>query len=752
MDKLFNSISLRYKQAVIITPSTTASGIAEKASARAVLGMLAELAAVGYTLDKPVMDILKTFNDIELNEFHYNVLTTIKGMIGDDVLHKPLFKNFPYDVPDETYLLRRIIGFVENYYSVGLDKAGEPLSCGHVIDPALFDIEKFGACPICQQQVDGLEEGVERPDLKDKIALKVISLACKQDVVQLFQNLLNAKSSISAEDSCVIDDLIGNDASIAAYIPDVIPIKENMAIAVASLFVHLDDAENEIAHFTKTATDVLRVAVALCGGDVSLAQRTKFKLNNSQRRLVMGLLDGIKNPEEDMLAHRMRWIRLGEVLHIGQKAKKYPNAFRAFNVLRNHPETISTFSSQVENLVAIITAEGKRKDKLPTTELQEFENELLRLLQKRAGLFARRLDWMLRTFTDATPVVNIFDVLIEELPTPMLLTISDHLKLRPFEDSDTKRYFMPKGSIAKIKAMEDTRETIDVEVVEHIQGEIRDELLLRFGKLERLGKVYINPMLAGIPVPLAQRSASKSLYSLPRGSHIQLPEKKAARMFLYWKQNEESGRVDVDLSAISFDANWNYKNHISYTNLEDIGGHHSGDVQSAPNGASEFIDLDIATARKNGVRYVVMNIISYCGQHFDRFECFGGVMGRDFVDSGQVYEPTTVEHKFEVDGEARFNLPFIFDLHTNSMIWCDIALTAHPRCNVEQKSGNIVDMAKAIQSMVTMYKPNLFNLLAMHAEARGSSISTEREEGVEYDTEFDMDMATAIDDILANYL
>jgi len=747
VDKLFNSISLRYKQAVIISPSAAA----EKTSARVVLGMLAELAAVGYTLDKPVMDILKTFSDAELNEFHDEVLTIIKGMIGDNVVHKPLFKNFPYDIPDETYLLRRIIGFVENYLSVADGEAGTPLSCGHVINPELFDIEKFGACPICQRQVDELDEGVERPKLTDKVALKVIGLACKQDVVQLFQNLLNAKSSISAEDSRVIDDLIGNDASIAAYIPNVIPIKENMAIAVASLFVHLDDAENEIAHFTKTATDVLRVAVVLSGGDVSLAQKTKFKLNNSQRRLIMSLLDGIKNPEEDMMTHRMRWIRLGEVLHIGQKAKKYPNAARAFNILRNHPEKISTFNSQVEKLIEIINTEHKAEEKIPSIELAEFENSLILLLEKRPGMFARRLDWMLRTYLNVEAVVNTFNSLIEELPTPMLLTISEHLKLRPFEDSEVKRYFMPKGSIAKIQAMEDTRETIDADIVDKIQAEIRDELLLRFVKLEDLGKVYINPQLAGIPVPLAQRNASKSLVTVPRGSHIPLTKSAAARMFIYWKENSDSGRVDVDLSAMSFDNGWNYKNHVSYSNLNDIGGHHSGDIQSAPNGASEFLDLDIATARKNGVRYVVMNVISYCGQHFDKFECFAGVMGRDNVNSGEVYEPKTVEHKFDIDGAARYNIPFIFDLYNNSMIWCDIALTSHPRCNVEHVSGNLVDMAKAIQTML-LYKPNLFDLFNLHAEARGSSIDTERKENVEYDTEFDMDMMINIDEILAKYL
>ena len=87
----------------------------------------------------------------------------------------------------------------------------------------------------------------------------------------------------------------------------------------------------------------------------------------------------------------------------------------------------------------------------------------------------------------------------------------------------------------------------------------------------------------------------------------------------------------------------------------------------------------------------------------------------------------------------------------NEIIWTDLAMTSRAHSYVEGQSGNIVSMSKAIQSMVDD-KPNMFDLLMLHAEARATSVDTERQEGKEYDVVFDIDMATDVDEILANWL
>jgi len=733
MNKLHNKIALRYKQSVIIENSTG------KIPAIYTRGLMLDISQLGYTLDVETIRALRTLTETEFKDFHKMLVTNLKEMVGANVKYTALFKNFPEDIPnDEEYLVKRVIGFITNMYDIVPDDIAA-LSCGHVIDTRLFNIDEFGVCPICQHQVDELhDDESDRPALKDLTPLKIISLKEKYTITKLFSNLIASKTSISKEDHQVIIDLVEQDALMLVYIPDLIPLKENKAIIISLCIKFMDNPTAILSKHIKTATDVLRLAVQLNGGDVSLKENTKIKLNNKMRRLIMQLLDNVNRPEEDMLRYRMRWIRLAEVLHIGKYKGKYPNAAAACDKLRNDEKTIETFNKKVERSILSITDGDKVAEKA-----------LIDLLATRPGEFARRMDYMLREFSDGILVINMFKGIICDMPTPMLMTLSSHFKYRSINGES--RYFMPKGSMAKMQVIEDNRKVIDQKFINVITKSISNELVTRFSTLDTLGKVYINPELKNYLVPMVKRNTSKSLVTIARGSHVPLMENKIVRMFLYWKENSDVGRVDVDLSAILYSDDWEYKEHVSYTQLTAIGGKHSGDITSAPNGASEFIDIDVDTARGNGIRYVVMTLISYNGQNYSDFECFAGIMGRDSVGSGKKFEAKTVKNKFDLSGECKYNIPIIFDLVKNEMIWCDIALTSPARNRVGKDSNIVVDMAKSVESMIDD-KPNMFDLLLHHANARGESVTTEREEGEKYDTEFDVDMASDIDDILANWL
>lgn len=732
MNELHNAITLRYRQSIVVEKSTGTIPAVQ------IRGLLLDISQLGYTLDGETVRAIRTLNEVNFKKLHNILIWNLKEMVGANVKYTALFKNFPDDIPDDTdYLVKRIVGFIANAYGCVPDDV-MPLSCGHIIDKRLFNPDDFGVCPICQMQVDELDDDEsDRPPLEDITPLKVIRLADSMTVLEIFQNLLSAKSSLSEEDRKLIEALVVEDVTVLLNVPAIVPMKENVALIAGLCIEYMDEPSDVLLDHIKTATDVLRLAVQLVGGDVSLKEPCKIKLSNKNRRLIMTLLDNVKNPEEDMLRYRMRWIRLAEVLHIGKYAKRYQNAFAACNTLRNEPELIETFNSEVEQRVYNINHNATMQDQL----------ELLALLVKRPGEFARRLDWMLRTFKNPKTVVDTFKTLVSDLQTPMLLVVSAHMNYRSV--TGEIRYFLPKGSLAKMQVVEDERDAINQKYVSSITKTITNELLKRFSDKEDLGNVLIDDALKNCLVPLQQRSASKSLVTVARGSSLPLPKTKAARMFMWWKDGDS--RVDVDLSAISYDSNWGYKNHISFTNLSDIGGAHSGDIQSAPRGASEFIDIDIETARNNGVRYIVLNVISYTGQNFDTFECFAGVMGRDKVSSGKKFEAKTVVNKFDVAGASRYNIPLIFDLERNEMTWCDIALTSGRFSYVEGQSSNLIDMAKAIMAMKDE-RPNLYDLFLLHAEARADTIDHERVEGKEYDIEFSLDRATDVDDILANWV
>ena len=261
---------------------------------------------------------------------------------------------------------------------------------------------------------------------------------------------------------------------------------------------------------------------------------------------------------------------------------------------------------------------------------------------------------------------------------------------------------------------------IDHEICNRAVAICENALVEIYGSKESLGKVYIDESLKNYLVPFSQRSSSKALKTIVRGSKIDIPyDADTIRSFVYWKDSQ-LGRTDIDLSAVLYSNEWKYLEHISYTNLRShkYKAAHSGDITAAPEGASEFIDLDIASMKKYGVRYVVLSLNSFTFQPYvDLPECFMGWMTRQNPNSGEIYEPKTVQNKVDITADTTICLPMILDLYDYKIIWTDISLKAQPTWNnVENNQKGMVLMGKALTSLV---KPNLYDLFQLHTIARG---------------------------------
>jgi hypothetical protein len=148
---------------------------------------------------------------------------------------------------------------------------------------------------------------------------------------------------------------------------------------------------------------------------------------------------------------------------------------------------------------------------------------------------------------------------------------------------------------------------------------------------------------------------------------------------------------------------------------------HSGDITSAPRGAAEFIDLDIPSMVKYGGRYVVMNVNSFTHQHFSKIpEVFAGWMLREEPQSGEVFDPRTVEQKIDVAADATAVMPMVLDVAERKVIWADIPVPTRSRLNnVHGQSETITLLGK---SMTEIRKPDLYTLFRLHAEARGKLV------------------------------
>lgn len=208
-------------------------------------------------------------------------------------------------------------------------------------------------------------------------------------------------------------------------------------------------------------------------------------------------------------------------------------------------------------------------------------------------------------------------------------------------------------------------------VIAAVRRRLDDELVRRFAARPAYPTALLDAALRGIIVPFNERTASRTAIALPRGSHVAVPSGKLARMFVHWCEPERDGTTtDVDLSVAFYDAAWQYLGVCSYHELrwQDIATS-SGDLRAAPfpAGASEFVDVDRARARAQGVRFAVMVVNNYSGMAFAQLERgFAGLMLRDGA-RGEHFDPRTVALRFDLAGANGVFVPLVFDLERGAI-------------------------------------------------------------------------------------
>ncbi|RPK26357.1 cytoplasmic protein [Paenibacillus xylanexedens] len=669
---------------------------------------LKNIEALGYTFSDELMQAMRQLSMEQFGTVYIQLVADLRVMVGAHVKYTPMYAGFPMQVmqADEAELyLNAIIHYLTNLTVVYPD-----------------------------------QPSVERMPLLEKTDLKVIGLGNKQAFQTLIRQIIEAKGSISETDKADIDTVLehADPEDVDALLPAEIPFKENVGFVVASLLKHEKANIDRIGMYFKTASDVLRLAVAWSNGDVSLAAASPFrKFKRRERRLLLGLLEQCGSITEDMLRYKDRWIRLGEILHPSEYKLRYPRCEEAFDILRNNKPYL-TFNGSVELAF-------------------QYRNvwSLIDLLSQRPGEFARRLDHLLRMTEDEAYVLLAFGEVLEQVSTPVLLQVRQHFAQR--NERQNLRVFFPKGNVAKAFGIPNELPDIDEATCRDVVQLCERALVERFATLPTLGKTYVDPQLHDYLVPFSQRSASKALHTIVRGSRVPMAEGDTIRFFNWWKEGDvdgkSTGRVDIDLSAVMYDKDWNYVEHISYTNLRSSNykAVHSGDIVTAPNGASEFIDLHIPSIVAYGGRYVVATLLSFTSHPYcDLPECFVGWMMRKKPGSGEIFEPSTVANKIDITADTQIAIPVIMDLVERTVIWTDLALTRYPDYynNVEGNQKGIVLMGKAL---TTLRKPDLHDLFMLHAKARGELVDTIDQA----DTIYSVDQGITpydIEQIMAEYL
>lgn len=662
------TIGLKYLNGIYLDLAATRFA-GPHANREEVLSITAEMMNLGFI---PTAELSTALTSIPKNHFTQVfaplLITALQDAVGANVVHKPMYPNFPKQVMEADYC-ELFVNAILHYWSAG---------------SWLPDYDKL-------PREFAFESGV----------FKEIGLITEKEFHAIPDRLLSANESLSEIDKATVQWFLDEQHYLPTNIS--IPFKENICLLATDALVNGDALR--FTAFVKTATDVLRVVTHMNGGDISLADNTKFKsMPRKQRRTIIQALEKVTSAE-DINRHKNKWIRLFHSLHVGEYGGNLAKIAAKF---RNN-EKIETFNGAVRKAI------DSRQYKIAVS-----------LLKNRPGEFARKLDEIVRKSepSDADVVITQFGKITDQINTRMLLQLWGHFQRRTAPIKD--RLVFPKGSTQKAYLIQEGVPPLRVGVPEKITENIYNTLRDRFAKLPKIkGKVWIDPNLYGCPIPTQQRSASEGLFQAARGTRIPLADKSTLRFFVHWKGQ------DIDLSATFHDEDFKQVAQVSYTQLRNkaLGTYHSGDITRAPNGASEFIDINIDQASSKH-RYLVMNLYVYSGPDFGEHEvAFAGWMMRDAINSNEIFEPKTVEQRVSLTGDSRNAIPVIFDLKERKAIWVDLYTKGHLSCGGNNTHSNKPTTQRVLQGMLGLdSKVSLFELLATHASVRAEGFAKTREE------------------------
>lgn len=622
-----------------------------------------------------------------INEYG-DIFNTLIELVGANKVWKPFYQNFPNEVFEKSD--------VELYLNAIV----------HYMSEGTWRLE---------------EKPSEKVPTFEKVNFKKIGVCHENDINQLFKAIVNSNGSITDFDKQVIVYAVKNwDKSW--MLEAEIKFKETLCLFTGLLFSEKVNLQKYPS--IKTATDVLRIAAYFSDGDVTLATKTRFKLKNTQRKFIVKLLESVVK-EEEIAKYKSEWLHLFHHLHIGS----YSWAKKTNLVAKKlREEKIRTLNSEVE--VAL-----KNKD-LKT---------LFKVLPKNMGDFGRRLDHIMRTIDSSYITAFVAPENIAKVDTRVLVQMLSHFR---FRNEKEIRVVIPKGETKKAHILP-TQEKMPLEILEIVTSNIEKELKRRFREKSELGNVFIGEALKKAPIPMQMRTASDGLYVMQRGTRIPLGnEKSILRFFIHWIGN------DIDLSACFLKEDLSFHSAITYYNLRETNGvksAHSGDITyaPAPNGACEFIDIDLNSVRDKSIRYVAMDVRVFGGASFTDQSANAGWMMRDEIaaQKGKIFDAKTVEQRIALSSK-RNCVVALFDLKERDVIWLDMEGQSNTLYGGNNVASNKASLKQIAEIAIKSKNLSLYDLLKLHAESRGNVVDNLEDADVVYDKEWIFKYT----DVLSEYL
>ncbi|WP_411147978.1 TerD family protein [Streptomyces sp. A30] len=643
----------------------------------------AALMSVGFKLSAPLLRHLSGLSEATVVDTAVRTLRTVREMVGDHVEHNVYFVDFPANVPDTfDFWMRCITEALDD--SKARPGVLEQLRQGVV---NLLTLPSYGRYQHTYAELLAAHDELIAA-AGDRMTVLHLGGALDDEVTGLYLALAGSATPLGEEGLSDLKVLAGHCASGPQ--PEAIPVRENRAVVnEARLKVGAD-------LLLDTVTDVLRLACALSGGDVTLQKPTRFRaLSRPVRRALLAGLDGVVAAAEaklaDVHAHREEFKRLGERLH-PHEYPRWPHAAEVFAVARGEL-TARSFDSRVEELLGagdVVAAAA--------------------LLKSAPGKLLRALDRLLRTAAgeeEREAVVAAVEEVVGSVAGRVVLSVREHLHNRAAA-SGHRRVFINRMGRAWVAA--EDRPPLPAPERDRLIAALDAETRRR---LPAPGHILVDPDVLDVALPLSGKATAAGLGVLPRGS-VSPVDGELLRFFVYWKQTERT--TDYDLSALMLGADYETVSWLSYTNLSALDGEHSGDIVDAPEGASEFINLRLGAVRGT---FIVPQVNLFSGEGFEEVEeSFFGFMLRDGEQKGRPFEARTVRMKSELRGPGRVALPLAFLRGEDGRWrakWLHLYLKGTPTSN--RVEGNRVSVATLLRGIVEREQLTVRYLTELMADA-----------------------------------
>lgn len=698
-------IALRHLNGIFVPENVTSD---ENVSNETFATVLKKFEGYGYTFDKELAKTLYALNTEKLKKISDVFLEVVRKFKSDNA-YTVFYRNFPEEVMNlsemETYFLQFL------HYLIGYLPEGA--------------------------EVNESEESIET-EPSEFVKLSHLKRVNETEMFDLLKNLLSSNVTLSETNLKDVLTLLKycDEKEIKELIRQ-IKMKETL-MRIAK--VQFEETGSTYAEFS-TATDVLRF-IALLSGEKLNPRFIAFKyFKRPELNILISKLENVNYLLDDMKRYRKPWRKFFLMNGNRISFEKYPKVKQAADML------FGKFSH--------ITKKGKfelsrnRMNEMSDTEFEEF----LASFSKYSGDYIRNLLSLVNRISEerAEKVLKYFLDAAKEANTRLLFQVCD--RILNVKSGEAGRVVNAKNNWL---VLEETIKLSDA-VLQKTAEAVNYAILEKLSEKEPLGKVWIDESYQNIAITTSEKDSNSSLRPLTRGSVIPYSsEVDTLRFFVAWK-NFKGNRVDLDLSAVKFDADFNHLGEIAYYSHNQKGMAFSGDITDAPQGALEYIDIfDIEKVKEDGTRYVLMTVRSYNGYTYKEMgTAYAGVLElskKEAKDKKNLYS-SAVRHGFALSSNTQTVNTIIVDLEKSEYIWLDMNLPT----NLKRKESNyltnaqIASLKDLLNYFVKKEKVSMYQLLMLNAIARGEVAENVEDADVVF-KKIDEDNVLALADILANYL